>query len=151
MVKKIYLTEAKKDFNGSNVRLVGTWIPTSKTSVSVNTWRELASIDDVNAGFSLNRGVSVVSAWELSTKLKVDASAKSEKRDYTGSLLPLQVSYDRRDHFKELALFFNLHSDTTYASRFYFIKRNLDSSVDQLTYRSNAAQVSLRYDFGSNK
>lgn len=68
--------------SGFNGRVTGIYTPRGKISYTAAAWREFAPIESSVVSYTLNRGASVGATWDVTSKVKVDASAVYEKRDY---------------------------------------------------------------------
>lgn len=72
-----------RDDSGINERLIVTWAPLGKLRFTGAGWREFAAAEGGTINSSLNKGVSVAAAWTATAKVRVDASLKNEKRDFS--------------------------------------------------------------------
>lgn len=73
--------------SGFNGRITGIYTPRGKTSYTGAAWREFAPIESPNLSYTLNKGVSLGASWFASDKLRVDAGATYEKRNYTARVV----------------------------------------------------------------
>lgn len=73
--------------SGFNGRITAIYTPQGKISYTGAVWREFAPIESPNVSYTLNKGVSFGATWLASAKLKLDASAMVEKRDYTARVV----------------------------------------------------------------
>ncbi|WP_306391145.1 XrtB/PEP-CTERM-associated polysaccharide biosynthesis outer membrane protein EpsL [Telluria beijingensis] len=69
--------------SGINGRITAIVKPAGKISYSAALWREFAPIESPSVSYTLNKGASLQATWLASDKIRVDASAAYEKRDYT--------------------------------------------------------------------
>lgn len=72
-----------RDRSGANGRVSGIWAPTGKLKFTLAGWREFYAVENNLVTSSLNRGVSLTGAWQLSAKLAADAQLRRETRDFT--------------------------------------------------------------------
>ncbi|MFC0250836.1 XrtB/PEP-CTERM-associated polysaccharide biosynthesis outer membrane protein EpsL [Massilia consociata] len=68
--------------SGFNGRLNAIYTPKGKISYNASLWREFAPIESTIVSYTLNRGASVGATWAATGKVKVEASAAYEQRDY---------------------------------------------------------------------
>lgn len=92
--------------SGLTGRLTVAYKPTAKTSVDAAIWRDFAPIESSVVSYTLNKGASLSLAWLASAKIRVDASAAFEQRDYSArNALPASVTrIDLDDSLRTLAL-----------------------------------------------
>jgi exopolysaccharide biosynthesis operon protein EpsL len=69
--------------SGFNGRASATYTPRGKLSYIVSAWRDFAPIESTTVSYTLNKGASVGATWDATAKIKVDASAIYERRDYS--------------------------------------------------------------------
>lgn len=69
--------------SGFNGRITAAYTPQGKISYTGEVWREFAPIESPNLSYTLNKGVSLGASWLAGAKLRVDAGAIYEKRNYT--------------------------------------------------------------------
>jgi len=68
--------------SGFNGRVTGIYTPRGKISYTAAAWREFAPIESSLVSYTLNKGASIGANWDATAKLRVEASAVYEKRDY---------------------------------------------------------------------
>ena len=68
--------------SGVNGRVTALYQPQGKMSYSASVWREFAPIESTIVSYTLNKGALLGATWNATGKIKVDASAIYEKRDY---------------------------------------------------------------------
>jgi exopolysaccharide biosynthesis operon protein EpsL len=77
------------DTTGFNGRISAEYKPNGVFSYSAAFWRDFAPIESTTISYSLNKGVNVAVTWQASAKIKVDASATYEQRNYNPRLAGL--------------------------------------------------------------
>ena len=77
------------DASGFNGRISAAYKRSGALSYNVGLWRDFAPIESSILNYTLNKGVSVAVVWDLSAKVKVDASAVHERRAYNARLLAI--------------------------------------------------------------
>ncbi|WP_245774162.1 XrtB/PEP-CTERM-associated polysaccharide biosynthesis outer membrane protein EpsL [Rugamonas rubra] len=71
-----------RDASGANGRGSVEWRPLGKLAFTVAGWREFAAVESNLVSNSFNKGGSVAAAWDISAKLRADASLRRETRDF---------------------------------------------------------------------
>lgn len=149
LVRKNYDALSKRNFNGGNSRLQANWGASAKLNLKLAGWNEVGSSEDLSANYSLNRGLSAGADWQISSKVRMDASYRFEWRDYSGlSAVTGLQSLERKDHFKVAVLglsYVPLRHVQVGAS---LSDEILDSNFERYAYRARRFQLSARYDFG---
>ncbi|HJU99811.1 MAG TPA: XrtB/PEP-CTERM-associated polysaccharide biosynthesis outer membrane protein EpsL [Burkholderiaceae bacterium] len=69
--------------SGLNGRITAYWLPLGKLKFNASVWRDYAAVESTLVSSSLNKGVSVGAGWDISAKLKADATVRHEKRDFS--------------------------------------------------------------------
>jgi hypothetical protein len=71
----------------------------TKLRLDASIWREFAPLESSQATYSLNRGINIGAAWELTNKLTITADTVFERRLYVARAAD-QASSDIRDYTK---------------------------------------------------
>jgi hypothetical protein len=79
--KHDFFTE--RDANGLNGRGVVYWRPLARLKFTLSGWREFAAVESTLATNSLNKGGSLAASYDISAKLRAEASYKRERRDFS--------------------------------------------------------------------
>ncbi|MES2831799.1 MAG: XrtB/PEP-CTERM-associated polysaccharide biosynthesis outer membrane protein EpsL [Pseudomonadota bacterium] len=139
---------AAKDFNGINARLTGDWAPTAKLSFAATAFREFAATGDLVSNYTLNRGLDLSSKWDVSYKIRVEASARSESRDYNGITTLINTTAQNRDDRLRTFRLASTYQPTSHIKITAGLFKNIvDSNIAQLAYRSNGAALNAQYEF----
>ena len=78
------------DTSGFNGRISAAYKRSGALSYNAALWRDFAPIESTVLNYTLNKGASVGAAWDLSAKVKLDASAVYERRAYNARLLAIR-------------------------------------------------------------
>lgn len=73
--------------SGFNGRITALYTPQGKISYSAAVWREFAPIESPSVSYTLNKGASLQATWLATDRIRVDASAAYEQRDYTARVV----------------------------------------------------------------
>jgi exopolysaccharide biosynthesis operon protein EpsL len=77
------------DTSGFLGRVSADYKPSGTLSYTAAAWRDFAPIESTVVNYTLNKGANVGAAWQLSAKLKLDASASYEQRSYNARQLAI--------------------------------------------------------------
>jgi exopolysaccharide biosynthesis operon protein EpsL len=77
------------DTSGFNGRVSAEYKPNGKFSYTAALWRDFAPIESIFVNYTLNKGVSLAAAWDASAKVKVEALAIYERRNYNARFLAI--------------------------------------------------------------
>lgn len=137
-----------RDFSGLNARAIATWTPTGKTSVGVNAWRETSSYQDLTTSHTVNHGISVAPAWNVTAKARVNALIKREKRDFNGAASLVGATFANRvDTFHHASLAFTYLPVPQLKLQLSLYRDRQTSSVPYTGFRANGATVNVSYEF----
>lgn len=149
-VRRTYDNHGERDFSGFNARLTGRWQATSKLGLTVATWRELGSSDDLAASYALNHGLKLAVRWDLAFKLRLDSAVTTERRNYNGvTLLANNAAPDvnRSDRFTKYMLGVTWATTEKLQLTSSVFREQLNSNLANVSYRDNGVQLSARYQF----
>ncbi|MFC5512240.1 XrtB/PEP-CTERM-associated polysaccharide biosynthesis outer membrane protein EpsL [Massilia jejuensis] len=68
--------------SGANGRVTVLHEPNGKLAWRAALWRDFAPLESAVVGYTLNKGVSAGASWNASAKIRVDADAAYERRNY---------------------------------------------------------------------
>jgi hypothetical protein len=68
--------------SGVNGRVTALYEPSGKLAYRASVWRDFAPLESTVVSYTLNKGLSLGATWKASAKIKVDADAVHERRDY---------------------------------------------------------------------
>jgi len=63
-------------------KIKGNWQPRGKVTWNAAVWRDFAPLESTVVSYTLNRGASVGAEWDATAKVKVNADAIAERRNY---------------------------------------------------------------------
>jgi hypothetical protein len=148
VARREYTLNPQRDSSLPSARLTAYWQATAKTAVSLGIWRELGATDNLSANYASNRGVSLASTWDATSKIRVDALLSAEKRDYNGvSIIQGLAPLDRADDYSRALLGITYKYSPHWNIRASIYRSQLDSNITSATYRTDGAQISTRYEF----
>ncbi|MEN3278151.1 MAG: hypothetical protein V7631_3941 [Massilia sp.] len=68
--------------SGANGRVTAIWEPRGKLVWRASAWRDFAPIESTLVSYTLNKGISAGTTWNASARIRVDADAVHERRNY---------------------------------------------------------------------
>ncbi|TQK04487.1 exopolysaccharide biosynthesis operon protein EpsL [Herbaspirillum sp. SJZ130] len=136
------------DYSGFNARAIADWAVTGQTLLTVNLWREIGGLSDVDANYALTNGVSLGAKLQSSDKLRFDGFLDVEKRNYNGAAVITGVTpSSRRDKYERASLSVTYSPTTSLSLIGSIFREHLQSNIDSLGYVSNGVAVTTRYEF----
>lgn len=148
-VKKNYDVLSKRNFSGTNSRLVGNWFASGKLNLGLSIWNELGSTDNLSANYSLSRGIGSTMAWDLLPKVRLDGLLRAEHRNYNSLALASGIPpLERKDTYKIATLGLSYTPVRHFQIGASLSHEILDSNFERYGYRANRFQMSGRYDLG---
>lgn len=94
-VRRSHDASSRLDSSGTNGRVVVYWAPLNKVRFTGSLWHEFGVVENALISSSLNNGASLAAAWEITSKVRMDAQVRREKRDFDGAsglVFPVDVS-----------------------------------------------------------
>ncbi len=147
-VQRKHAAFTDRDFSGPNARLIANYALTSKIALTANVYREIGSVDDTTASFTLNDGVSLASTWDVTSKIQLSANASTEKRKYDGtpSLPTLQTS-TRSDSYRNLSVGANYIPTRKWTISLNAFHTEQSANFQQGNFTSNGVTLSTNFAF----
>lgn len=68
--------------SGVNGKITALYTPRGKISYNASLWRDFAPIESTLVSYTLNKGVGAGATWDPTAKLRVEANAAYERREY---------------------------------------------------------------------
>ncbi len=132
--------QPERDFDGLVGRVAATWTPTGKTSVAGAISREFSNLQDESANFAIIDGVSIESAWNITSKTTMRALVSFQRQDYQTFQgdSRLVASDDRVEDIASLGLWFD-----------WQLRSNVSVSLGYTTGSRESTRVLRDYDFQS--
>lgn len=140
----------QRDFSGFNARMIYHWQPTDKIGLTINGWRQTGSPQNLTASFSLNTGVSVVPAWNITEKVKLEGDFSYETRNFSRFALftdPILVT-GRHNTFRNatLRLIYSPYLGLQLSTSIYHSDLKTDSPAGG--FNANGVTANLQYVYG---
>ncbi len=144
--KHNFFTE--RDASGLNGRGYVYWKPMSKLKFTAGAWREFAAVESTFVDSSLNKGVSLAVSYDISPKLRADASVKRERRDFS-KISGLSLPGDPTDSTRtaNAGLVYAPLPAVQFGVNAFHDQRNGSPFLGTGAYRANGMSVSLSAQF----
>ncbi|WP_230538426.1 XrtB/PEP-CTERM-associated polysaccharide biosynthesis outer membrane protein EpsL [Janthinobacterium sp. FW305-129] len=128
---------AGRDDSGTNGRLSVYWKPLGKVNFTGIVWREFGSVDNSLVTSSLNTGASVGATWAATSKVRVDALLRQERRDFA-AISGLVLPGDGRDTTRTASLgaTYAPHQKIQLGVRLFHERREGVAIIDSGSYRA---------------
>jgi exopolysaccharide biosynthesis operon protein EpsL len=147
-VERKHAAYTNRDFSGLNARLIANYALTSKVALTANVYREIGSVDDTTASFTLNNGVSLASTWEVTSKVQLSANASTVKRKYDGSpSLPTSQLSTRSDSYRNMSVGANYVPTRKWTISLNAYRTEQSANFQQGNFTSNGATLSTNFAF----
>jgi hypothetical protein len=139
---------SQRDFQGITGRLNYDWTIAAKTLLNMALWREIRSIEDVDASYVLSQGFSVGPAWAPTSKLVLQAKLLREKRDFEGDPgFVLTASPQREDTFRGARLSAGYTPLRNVELSLSLEKGDRSSNIAGRDYDYNAVNANAKFSF----
>jgi exopolysaccharide biosynthesis operon protein EpsL len=134
--------------DGVNGRLSAVYAPGGKISCNAALWREFGPIDSTFVNYTLNKGASIGARWDASAKVKVDASALYERRDYNPTS-PFPGSGDLEDSIRSASLraVWSLRPALQLAAGYAHESRSGSQALGTASFSSNSVSFNASAQF----
>jgi hypothetical protein len=138
----------QRDYSGTNARVVATHALTGQVRLTANVYREIGSIDDLLNTYSLNNGVNLEAAWEISAKSRLAAQLLNERRNYApNSFSANPLVADREDTYRRMSLIGNYMPTRKWSIMLIAYRDQQSSNQTFGNYRATGLSLNTRYDF----
>jgi exopolysaccharide biosynthesis operon protein EpsL len=98
-VHRVYEQVTQRNYSGPIVRLLYTWTPTGKLTVTAAITRDVGPADEINTSFVLVTGAYIRPRWNVSDKVALQGNVEYNVWDYRGDPLTGQSFTHRVRHF----------------------------------------------------
>lgn len=80
VVKREHQVRKERDYQGANGRVTLNWYPTGKLEMIGAVWHEIDTTDNLTTNYATSDGVRFAPSYKISSKMKLDALLRFEKR-----------------------------------------------------------------------
>lgn len=147
-VRRSYADFEGRDSSGTNGRVVVYWAPLAKVRFTGSLWHEFGAVESALVSSSLNNGASIAAAWDITSKVRMDAEVRRQKRDFSAAN-GLLVSGDISDSTRteSLGLTYAPKPSIQLSLNAFRDKRNGAPIINTGSYRAKGASVSASIQF----
>lgn len=145
-VQRQYDAFSERNFSGPNMRFSVDWLPTRLLSFKGDVWREIDSVDDLTAAFSLNRGVGALAKWSISERLKAEGEYKYERQDFSQSAA-IGTAPFLNDAIRSATLLLTYNPTSRLRLRATVARMVQTQTNPSSGFSSNGATLGCRYEF----
>jgi len=137
-----------RDYSGFNARLSGFTQTTGKFSVYGTAWRELGALDDLTANYALTDGITIAPSLSISSKLTLDGTTTSQRRNYSGAqVIEGLTPSNRRDRYQRTSLGLTYKAGSSLSISTALNHEVVDSNLSTFDYRANGVSLKVRYEY----
>ncbi len=147
-VRRNHVFFTNRDSSGGNGRVNVVWSPRYKLSFTTSAWREYAPVESSLASYSLNKGASLASAYALSDRIRIDATVRSEKRDFAGLVLSdTIIGFNDSSRYGSLGLTYALYPSVQLGVSAFHDARTGASVYGKSNYKANGYTLNATAQF----
>jgi exopolysaccharide biosynthesis operon protein EpsL len=146
-VRRDYDTFTSRDYSGPNWRLTVDWQPEPRLSFTGAVWREIDSVDDLTAAYSLNHGIDAEAKWEISDKTRLEGKYQYIRENFGENQLLEALPFQSGD--VRLLSIVGTYKVTRKFQLLATFARILQNQYDPSSgFSGNSIALQARYDFG---
>jgi exopolysaccharide biosynthesis operon protein EpsL len=122
------------------------YVPTVKLNFNLNAYRDVSPVDDVVTTYVRSTGFDINSTWNPTSKISIRSNFGYSERDYLGSAR-LNSNIERVDHSTLAGVSLFYHPSFKSILQLQYQGENRTSNIENLGYRLNNINFTLRYNF----
>ncbi|MBV7535980.1 outer membrane beta-barrel protein [Duganella sp. sic0402] len=147
-VKRKHDLSASHDSSGTNARLTAQWSPRARLRLSAAAWREFTAVESSVLNYALGKGGSVVASWAWSAKVRLEAQARQEKRDFNGQIANvLPINYDDTTRSASASITYAPTERSQLSVQYAHEKRDPSNRLFSSGYRANSVAFNASIQF----
>ncbi len=147
-VRRERVTGGAANYSGFNARLITDWEASAKTAFSMNLYREIGGVSDIDANYALTDGLSLASRWRVTEKIRLDAAIDYQRRNYNGAAVVTGVTpSDRKDTYKKYSFGITYAPLRSWSLMAAIYREDSSSNIAGYGYVSNGIALTTRYEF----
>lgn len=134
--------------SGFTGRITALYTPQGKLKYSATVWREFAPIESPSVSYTLNKGARLQATWIATERIKVEASAAYERRDYTARAVSAGSSgLDDSIRTASLRALWQVRSKVQLIAGYAYQARSGSPALGTGEFDANMVQLSARLLF----
>jgi exopolysaccharide biosynthesis operon protein EpsL len=147
-VRRSYAQLPQRDFEGGTFRATYDWRSTGKLTLTAAAQKDISTIEQVNIGFVLVKGVTLRPTLRLSDKVDVAGTLGYDHREYRSDpALALGVVPNRTDRVRSAAVTVSYRPIRTVTLQMALLHETRSSTAAFGDYAANVASVTARLGF----
>jgi exopolysaccharide biosynthesis operon protein EpsL len=147
-LRRSYVQLPQRDFEGSTFRAAYDWRSTGKLTLTAAAQKDISTIEQVNIGFVLVKGVALRPTLRLSDKVDVAGTLGYDHREYRGDpALALGVVPNRTDRVRSAAVTVSYRPIRTVTLQMALLHETRSSTAAFGDYAANVVSVTARLGF----
>lgn len=137
-----------RDASGANGRVTAIWRPLGRLRLTAALWREFAVVESNLVNTSLNKGGSLAASWELSAKVKAEATLRRERRAFDAVRgVPLPGEPSDATRYQSLGLTYTPLPALQVGASVFHESRQGEPLAGTGSYRANGAALNVSAQF----
>jgi exopolysaccharide biosynthesis operon protein EpsL len=147
-VRRSYTQLPQRDFEGSTFRAAYDWTPTGKLMLTATAQKDISTIEQVNIGLVLVKGVALRPALRLTDKVNLAGAFEYSNREYRSDpVLVLGIVPIRTDRVRSAAVTVSYRPIRTVTLQMALLHETRSSTVAFGDYAANVVSVTARLGF----
>jgi exopolysaccharide biosynthesis operon protein EpsL len=147
-VRRSYTQLPQRDFEGSTFRAAYDWTPTGKLTLTATAQKDISTIEQVNIGLVLVKGVALRPALRLTDKVNLAGAFEYSNREYRSDpVLVLGIVPIRTDRVRSAAVTVSYRPIRTVTLQMALLHETRSSTVAFGDYAANVVSVTARLGF----
>jgi exopolysaccharide biosynthesis operon protein EpsL len=146
-VRRDYDDLISRDYSGPNWRLTVDWLPTSQLSFEGALWREIDSVDDLTAAYSLNHGLDAEAKWQISDKTKLEGKYQYIRENFDESQAISGIPFSSGD-VRTVSIVGSYKVTRKFQLQATFARILQNQFGPSSGFSGNSFALQARYDFG---
>ncbi len=147
-VRRSYAQLPQRDFEGGTFRATYDWRSTGKLTLTAAAQKDISTIEQVNIGFVLVKGVTLRPTLRLSDKVDVAGTLGYDHREYRSDpVLALGIVPNRTDRVRSAAVTASYRPIRTVTLQMAMLHETRSSTAAFGDYAANVVSVTARLGF----
>ncbi len=147
-VRRSYAQLPQRDFEGGTFRATYDWRSTGKLTLTAAAQKDISTIEQVNIGFVLVKGVTLRPTLRLSDKVDVAGTLGYDHREYRSDpVLALGIVPNRTDRVRSAAVTASYRPIRTVTLQMALLHETRSSTAAFGDYAANVVSVTARLGF----
>ncbi len=147
-LRRSYAQLPQRDFEGSTFQATYDWRPTGKFTLTAAAQKDISTIEQVNIGYVLVKGVALRPTLMLTDKVNIAGTFEYSNREYRSDpVLVLAIVPNRADRVRAAAVTVSYRPIRTVTLQMALLHETRSSTAAFGDYAANVVSVSARIGF----